>query len=120
MKAQLLMLTAASLLFAGASAHAAPASALDQFVDRAHVQADSRLAAAGITPAAPVAVRATLGADGKLNGLRVTRSSGSRDTDYAVEQALKRMAVADAPAALIGANVTLTLGPAPIVQAKAR
>jgi outer membrane biosynthesis protein TonB len=117
MKAQLLLLSAASLLFA-ASAHAAP-SELQQYLDRAHAQAHQTLAAASVPLNAPVTVKAYVGGDGRLNNLHVIRSSGSRDTDFAVEQALKRLAVAGAPTPLVGASIKLTLGEAPIVQAKA-
>jgi TonB family protein len=118
MKAQLLVLSAASLLFAASASHAAP-SELQQYLDRAHAQADQTLAAASVPLNAPVTVRAYVGGDGRLNNVHVVGSSGSRDTDYAVEQALKRLAVAGAPTPLVGATIKLTLGEAPIVQAKA-
>jgi outer membrane biosynthesis protein TonB len=118
MKAQLLMLSAAGLLFAASASHAAP-SELQQYLDRAHAQADRTLAAASVPLPGPVTVKAYVGGDGRLNNVHVIRTSGSRDADFAVEQALKRLAVADAPAPLVGATIKLTLGDAPIVQAKA-
>jgi TonB family protein len=119
MKAQLLMLSAAGLLFAASASRAAP-SELQQYLDRAHAQADQTLAAASVPLPGPVTVRAYVGGDGRLNNLHVVRSSGSRDTDYAVERALKRLAVAGAPTPLVGAAINLTLDGAPIVQAQAR
>lgn len=118
MKAQLLMLSAAGLLFAASASHAAP-SELQQYLDRAHAQADHQLAVASVPLTGPVTVRAYVGGDGRLNNVHVIRSSGSRDTDFAVEQALKRLEVAGAPTPLVGAAIKLTLGEAPIVQAKA-
>lgn len=118
MKAQLLMLSAAGLLFAASASHAAP-SELQRYLDRAHAQADHDLAAASVPLNAPVTVRAYVGGDGRLNNVHVVRSSGSRDTDYAVERALKRLAVAGAPSPLVGSAIKLTLGEGPIVQAKA-
>lgn len=118
MKAQLLMLSAAGLLFAASASHAAP-SELQQYLDRAHAQADQKLAAASVPLNAPVTVKAYIGGDGRLSNVHVIRSSGSRDTDFAVEQALKRLAVANTPAPLVGAAINLTFGDAPIVQAKA-
>ena len=120
MKTQLLLLSAASLLFAAHTTQAAP-SDLQQFADRAYAAAGQRLDAAHLDLSGqPVSVQAYVASGGRLNGLRVTRSSGSRDTDYAVEQALKKLTVADAPSALIGSTLTLHLGAPPILQARAR
>jgi TonB family protein len=120
MKTQFLLLSAASLLFATHAAQAAP-SDLQQFAQRAYAEAGQRLDAAHLDLSGqPVEVKAYVASGGRLNGLRVSRSSGSRDTDYAVEQALKKLTVADAPPALIGSTLTLRLGATPIVQAKAR
>ncbi|MFL5297623.1 MAG: TonB C-terminal domain-containing protein [Phenylobacterium sp.] len=120
MKAQLLMLSAAGLLFAAQPSHAAP-SEVQQYAERAHAQADALLAAARVNlSAAGVSVRATVAADGRLRGLQVVRSSGSRDTDAVVETALRKLVVADPPVGLIGGAVTLNVGAAPLGVATAR
>ena len=70
----------AGLLFAASASRAAP-SELQQYLDRAHAQADQTLAAASVPLTGPVTVRAYVGGDGRLNNLHVVRSSGSRDTE---------------------------------------
>lgn len=119
MKAQLLMLGAAAFLAASA-----PALALDRevqsFVDHAQAAADAKLASAGVAPTGDTEVRGTISADGLITGLHVVRSSGSRDNDYAVERALKRLNVGEPPTGLIGAKLTLELAPAGLEAAHAR
>jgi TonB family protein len=120
MKAQLLMLSAVGLLVAASSSHAATAPELQAFLDRAQAQAENRLDVAGVDlKGQPVAVRGSVDSEGKLRAIHVVRSTGSRDTDFAVEKALKRMSVANVPPLLVGGEVTLALGGPPIVQAKA-
>jgi len=110
----------AALLFAGSAVEAAT-SALQQFESRAEAQAQAKLGAAGVDLTGhSVAVRAIVDGDGRLAGVHVVRSSGSRDTDASVETALRKLAVADAPPALIGAAITLNLGDAAAVQTSAR
>ena len=110
----------AALLFVGSTAQAAT-SALQQFENRAETQALAKLGAAGVDLTGhSVAVRATVDSDGRLAGVHVVRSSGSRDTDASVETALRKLAVADAPPALIGAAITLNLGGGAAVQSTGR
>jgi len=117
MKAQLLMLSAATLLAAAAPATAADRQ-LQAFETHAQAAADARLAGAGVTlPAAITKVRGTIGSDGHLMNVHVVGSTGSRDTDYAVEKALKRLDVGQPPVMLVGADLTLSFGPAEIQQA---
>ena len=118
MKTRFLALSAAGLLFASAS-HAA-VSELQQYTDRAQARAASLLRKTGLDfNAQPVSVRATIGLDGQLRGLQVVRSSGSPDTDRAVKTVLRRILLLNAPLGLTDGAVTLNVGQAPIVQAKA-
>ena len=110
MKAQLLMLSAAGLIMAGA-AHAAESPEVRRFIDDGRATAEAQLAKAGVDLAGQtVSVRGVVTGDGRLNNLRVVRSTGSRDTDAAVAAALHRLRVEDPPPLLSGSQVTLTLG----------
>ena len=123
MKSHLLPFVAAAVLVAvpAANAHAAPPVEVRAYLDEAVAKADARLAEAGVDLSGQsVMVRATVSSDGRLNGLSIAETTGSRDTDAAVEAALKRLRVGPAPAQLAGRGVTLTLGSGAIVQAKAR
>ncbi|HSV02959.1 MAG TPA: hypothetical protein VLI41_07100 [Phenylobacterium sp.] len=119
MKAQLLMLGAAALLAAST-----PALGLDRavqsFIDHAQAAADAKLTAAGLAPSGDTKVRGTISADGLITGLHVVGSSGSHDSDYAVEQALRRLNVGEPPTGLIGAQLTLDLAPAGLQASHAR
>jgi len=104
------LLLASALLLAASAVQAAP-SALQRFQNQAEAQASASLAAAGVDlKGQPVEIRATVGGDGRLNGPHVLRSTGSRDTDAAIEAAVKKVSVADAPPVLAGNSVVLTLG----------
>lgn len=108
---------AAAVLLAASQARAASPE-LQAYVERAEAKADQLLRAAGVDiEHQSVAVRATVAADGRLKGTQVVRSSGSRDTDHAVEEALRKIVVTDAPVGLIGGAVTLNLGRAPMLRA---
>jgi TonB family protein len=111
MKTQLLALGAATLLaLSSTAALASPDAQVQAFLKKVETQADGRLAAAGVDlTGRSVAVKATLDSQGLLYGVHVVRSSGSRDADYAVEQALHRLRVNDAPAQLAGADLTLVI-----------
>jgi outer membrane biosynthesis protein TonB len=119
MRTPFLSMAAAACLTFASSAYAAP-SASDAYAERARAQAEAQLASAGVDlRGQTVAVRGLVGDDG-LRSLRVIRSSGSREVDYAVEQALKKVSVAGTPPLLAGAKITLGLGRGEgIVQAKA-
>lgn len=123
MKTQLISIAAAALLVGlpAAQAHAAPNAEVREFLSGAAAKADAQLAASGVhLDGTAVKVRAAIGSDGRLNGLSVVETSGSRDTDAAVEASLKRLPVGYVPPAVAGRNVILTLGQPAIVQAKAR
>ena len=106
----LLSLTAAGFLLSE-PARAATAPEVRQFLDHSGQKANARLVKAGVSLAGQSAdVRATVGGDGRLMGLRVVRSSGSRDTDAAIEKALNRLQVEAPPALLSGAQITLPVG----------
>jgi len=110
MKAQLLMLSAAGLILAGA-AHAAEAPEVRRFLDDGRAAAETQLAKSGVDLAGQtVAVRGVVTGDGRLNNLRVVRSTGSRDKDEAVAGALHRLRLENPPLLLSGSQVTLTLG----------
>jgi TonB family protein len=114
------LLLAGALLLAASAVQAAP-SALQRFQTQAEAQASASLAAAGVDlKGQPVEIRATVGGDGRLNGAHVLRSTGSRDTDAAIEAAVKKVSVADAPPVLAGNSVVLTLGDSAGGQAGAR
>ena len=123
MKSHIFPFVAAAVLVAvpAANAHAAPPVEVRQFLDQAAARAEAKLAHAGVRlDGQAVKVRATIGSDGRLNGLTVAESTGSRDSDAAVEAALKRLPIGAAPAQLAGRGVLLSLGQPTIVQAKAR
>lgn len=111
MKAQLLALAAGGLLLASAAqAEVSPQS--QAFFAEARQAADARLAKQGVDLAGQsLAVRGHLGGDARLNGVKIARSSGSRELDDAVVKALRNLKVS-APPALVGRDVTLSLGEA--------
>jgi TonB family protein len=111
MKTQLLAMGAAALVaLSSTAALASPDAQVQTFLKKVEAQADGRLAAAGVDlTGRTVTVKATVDAEGLLYGVHVVRSSGSRDADYAVEQALHRLRVNDAPTQLAGADVTFVI-----------
>src|SRR5258708_18586274 len=120
MKAQLLMLSAAGLLFAASASHAAPPES-QRYADRANAKAEALLQAAGVdSQAQAVSARASVSPDGHLTGVRVTRSSGSPDTDRAVADGLRKIVLADAPIGLLDGAVTLNVGQGAVIQAASR
>ena len=99
------------------------ARAEPNLIDRAYLasvaaQADARLANTGVELPGPLKITAQLSGE-RLIGVRFA-STGDIVTDHAVDQALRRMPIAQVPAELAGRTVTLTLGPTPIVQAQRR
>ncbi len=118
MKTPIFALSAAAVLFA-ATAHATP-SELAQYTDRTGPQVQVLLRA--IAPhlqGRPVSVRAAVDPDGRVDAIRVLRSSGSHDADHAVEAVLRKVLRANPLLGLTDAAVTLNVGQAAIVQAKA-
>lgn len=118
MNEQIFAAAAAASFLAATMAHAAPNATLQAFLDEAYSQAEARLGGGEI--AQPVTARAYVDADGRLTAVRIVRSSGSRDADYRVEAALRKVRVQYVPPALIGAQVNLAFGPADSRFAKAR
>lgn len=119
MKAQLLMLSAAGLVLAAGSAGAAERH-VDRYIERASQAATAQAQAAGVPLAGePISVKATVGADGRLNGLRVVRSSGSLETDQQATRALRLLKVAGPPSQIVGADVTLKVGGSATAQGSA-
>jgi TonB family protein len=118
MKAQFLRLSAAGFLLASATSFAT-ASELQPVPPRAQARADRLLSAAGLdAQIQPVSVRASIDPDGRVTGVSVLRSSGSRHTDRMVETVLRRVIRADPPLGLTGGAVTLNVG-APTARADA-
>jgi hypothetical protein len=111
MKVQLSMLAAIGVLLAAGAVQAAPQEDLEAFVSRTRVQADRSLDEAGVDlTGRTMAVRVFVDANGHLSHPDIVRSSGSARTDAAVAQALRGILVR-APIDLLGAQVTLALGP---------
>ena len=110
MKAQLLALSAAALLLAS-QAHAAASAPVQHYLDDTRAAALQRLQSAGVDLSGqPAMIRAVVRSDGRLDGLRVVGTTGSRDKDDAIAEALRKMRGPDAPAELAGRELTLTLG----------
>jgi hypothetical protein len=120
MKTVSLAITAAAgLLFAAQGAHATD-RALAEYLGRTNAAAASQVNAAGVDlETHTLAVEARVGSDGRLGAIHVVRSTGSLEADLLATRALGKVRVADTPPGLVGAQVRLTLGPAPIVEAKA-
>lgn len=119
MKTPILGLAAAALALAAGTASATD-SQLQGFLADAQATAASQLANAGVDLSGQkVRVTAHVNA-GELSNVRVVTSSGSRDVDYKVERALRRVRLAYVPTQLVGDELTLALGQPPLVQAKAR
>ena len=111
MKAQLLVLSAAGLLLAGAPFSSASAAPVDvqRFMAAANADADQRLSDRGVTLGdKTLAVRARVGV-GRLNGARVVGASGSAELDNQVAAALRNLRTDKAPPELVGREITLTL-----------
>ncbi len=109
MKAQLLMLSAAGLLFAASASHAATSDS-ERYAHWAQSRADALLRERGVDlRSTSASVEATIGPDGHLTGTHVIRSSGSRETDAAMTQTLRDVLFARAPLGLVNGAVTLNL-----------
>jgi hypothetical protein len=117
MNAKLFAAAAAALSLAAGVAQASPDRAVQAFLDDAHSQAQAQLGDLDLA-AHPVKAWAYVDGQGRLTAVRVVQSAGSRDADYKVETAIKRVRLHDVPPALIGAQVNLTFGPADTQLAK--
>ncbi len=117
MNEQIFAAAAAASFLAATAAYATPNATLQAFLDDAYSQAEAQLAGAELGQ--PVKVRAYVDGDGRLTAVHVVNSTGSRDADYRVEAALKKVRVHYVPPALIGAQVNLAFGPADARLAKA-
>lgn len=118
MKSFSLLLSAAALLAFGGSAHAG-AREVTQYLEQAGAVAAAKVEAAGVDVGAGLDVKGRVSSDGGLTALRVIRSTGSAETDQKALKALKRLRVAGPPNALVGAEVTVTVGKASTLAAKA-
>lgn len=116
MKAMPLMLLAAALVASGTVAYGATRDVRD-YLQRAGKAAAARVADAGIDVGGGLDVKARVDADGRLAVVRVVKSTGSHETDQLAVAALKRVRVAGPPNALLGADVTIAVTRAPLVQA---
>ena len=120
MFSKLLVLGAATLCFAAASAsHAATRLDMPEFSHPAKAQAQRLLGVANVdTQGRMVTVRAAIDPDGKVTGVRVVRSSGSRDTDRTIEAVLQTVIHSYPPLGLMDGSVTMSVGDARFEQAE--
>lgn len=116
MKAKAVAVAATALLALAATAHASPREVRD-YLARASDKAAAEVADAGVDVGSGLGVKARVNADGRLTGIRVTTSTGSVETDQAAVKALKRLRVQGPPNALLGADVNIEIGKAPVAQA---
>jgi hypothetical protein len=117
-KTTILVLSAAGLLSAAGASDAAPRQ-IQPYLDQASAAATARLESHGVTPAEAFRVKARIGADGRVNTVALA-GSGSLETDAKAREALRGLKVAKPPAELAGREVSLVVGPAPLLQARAR
>lgn len=116
MQTRIFLLSAAALFLATSAASAAT-SELQRYADQAEAKADALLRGTGLDfKTRPVSVRASVDPDGRLNRLRVVRSSGSREVDYAVAQVLRKVVETHPLTGLSDGAVTLNVGGGAIVQ----
>lgn len=112
MKAQLLVLSAASLLLVAAplsTAAAGPAD-VDRYVASTTSDVGKRLSQRNVDLAGrSPTIRGRVQAD-RLSGVRIARSSGSAELDDQIVAALKNLRTDAAPVDLVGRELTLTLG----------
>lgn len=112
MKAQLVMLSAASLLLAVApqsSALAGPAD-VQRYVSSTAAEAGERLTERSVDISGKtLAIQGRVQSD-RLSGVRVVRSTGSAELDGQIVAALKNLRTEAAPVDLVGRELTLNLG----------
>ena len=119
LQSSLLLFVAAGVLSATAPACAATANReVDAYLAQASQAASAKIAAAGVEVPTGLKVRGRVDSDGRLTAIRVLNSSGSLETDQKATRALRNFRVAQPPLVLIGAEVNVALGPAPLVTAK--
>lgn len=117
MKALASLLSAAALVAVATTAPAATRDVRD-YLDRAGVAAAKQVAKAGVDIGPGLDVKARVNSDGGLSGLRVVKSTGSLETDQKAVAALKRLRVPAPPNALLGADITVSVGKTPLLQAQ--
>lgn len=111
MKTSLFVSGAAALMLTSTVAHASPDSRVQSYLDRAEAQTRNVAVAAGCNlDDQQISVRGYIGAEGRLKSVQVIGSSGSRDADRALEQALRHMPAIDTPDELIDGKLTLVFG----------
>lgn len=115
MRTQLFALGAAAAVLSAGLAQATPAKpTLTQvFADRARSHAEALVNTCGVDLAREaVTVQAYVGAEGRLKSVQVIGSTGPRESDRVIEQALKDMPLDDVPPQLIDARLTFHFGSA--------
>jgi len=111
MKTSIFVLGAAALLLSSGAASASPDSRLQGFLDHAGAAAGASAAAAGgDLDRQQVKVAGYIAADGRLKSVQVTGSTGSRDTDRAIERSIRRLQFTDVASQLIDAKLTFVMG----------
>ena len=95
-------LSAAALLIAASAAHATPSES-QRYADRAKGEAQRLLRSSRLDIA------------GRVTGVDLVRSYGSRDADRAVETLLRRVVASDPPMGLADGAVLMTVSAAPSV-----
>lgn len=118
LQSSFLLFVAASVLSVTAPACASTNREVDAYLARAGETATARIAAAGVTVPTGLKVKARVDSDGRLTAVRVVNSSGSLETDQKATTALRNFRVAMPPLVLVGAEVNVAVGPAPLVTAK--
>ena len=121
MKTHAFLLTAAALVLAASSTWAAPSES-QRYVDRAKADAQSLLRASrlDLLKGQSVTVRAKVDVDGRVVGMQVVRSSGSRAADLAAETLLKKVVTREPLVGLTDGAVLMTVNGAPVLEAAAQ
>lgn len=118
MKPLMLPLSLVGLLLIAPSSRAA-VSELQDYIEHVQAGAHEMLRTTGFDfKGQSVTVSASFNPDGRVTGVRVVHSSGSRDADRAVETVLEKLVVADPPVGLVDGAVTLTVTGEPVIEAK--
>ena len=111
MRTQLIALGALAAVLPAGAAIASPDPVVTTFVDHAKARAEALVNGCGVDLARNVVtVQAFVGSEGHLKSVRVLGSTGPRESDRAIEQALRAVPLDDVPPQLIDAKLTFFLG----------
>ena len=111
MRTQLIALGALAAVLSAGVANASPDPVAQTFVEHAKVRAEALVNGCGVDLGRnAVTVQAYIGSEGRLKSVRVLGSTGPRDSDRVIEQALKGLQLYNVPAQLIDAKITFFLG----------